>query len=237
MFTRLAICTGLLSVACTSVDSDEVFTSGLYARVSATADGSGETLVRTTLFLESPSTLNYIELEGDDLLTAYGPDGSMQIMRESQFLGMTSYSSNFELEDGNSEFIIGFSRTIDVSAPDSRVSLPLAFDVVSAEGGTYSRANDDVVVDWSSAASGDDMDFSLSGTCIETVRGSIEGDPGTLTISGSDIIKQEGDMVADSCSATITLTRARAGTIDINYGHGGDAFGYQTRSFSFTTDL
>jgi hypothetical protein len=242
MLTRFSMGAGLLTIACssfacTSVDSDNVFTSGLYARVSATSDGTGETAVRTTLFLENPSSLNYIELEGDDLLTAYGPTGSMKVMRESQFLGMTSYWASFEIEDANSEFIIGFSRTIDTSAPDTRVTLPDPFDIVTAEGSSYSRAADDVVIDWDASVIGDDMDYSLSGTCIETVRGTIESDPGTLTILASEVLQADGTNVADSCTATVTITRTRAGVVDANYGYGGDAYAYQVRTFDFTSDL
>jgi hypothetical protein len=207
----------------------------MYARVSATAQGDGDALVRTTLFLENPGSLNYIELEGEDLLTAYGPTGVERIMRESQFLGMTSYSATFETEDANSEFIIGFSRFVDDSAPDSRVTLPAPFDIATAEGTSYSRATEDVEIAWDASIDVDDMDFTLSGNCIETVRGSMEGDPGILTISGSEIPLRQGDSVDDSCLATVTVTRARAGVIDPNYGYGGDAYGYQIRDFSFTT--
>jgi hypothetical protein len=207
----------------------------MYARISATSDGTGETLVSTTLYLENPSSLNYIELEGDDLLTAYGPMGVEKIMRESQFLGVTRYSANFEIEDANSEFIVGLSRIVDDSAPDSRVTLPAPFYIDTADGQTYSRADSDVEIGWEAGLDGDDMDFSLNGNCIETVRGTMEGDPGLLTILGTEILLREGDAVEDTCLATITITRSRPGVIDPNYGYGGDAYGYQIRDFSFTT--
>jgi hypothetical protein len=204
--------------------------------VSATSDGGGSTTVRATLFLENPSSLNYIELEGDDLLMAYGPDAVSKQMREAQFLGMTSYSASFETEDADSEFIVEFSRTIDDSAPDSRVTLPAPFDIITADGADYSRATDDVIIDWDSFSSGDDMDFDLDASCIEDVSGTIEGDPGTLTILASELIQRQGDNVDDSCTVTVTITRSRAGTIDENYGYGGDAYGRQIRRFSFTTN-
>lgn len=236
MFTRFALLSvPFLALGCTSVDSDSVFTSGLYARVSATSDGGGSTVVRTTLFLENPSSLNYIELEGDDTLAAYGPNGVSKTMRQSQFLGMTSYSATFETEDAGSEFIIEFNRTIDDSAPDSRLTLPAPFDILTADGSAFSRATDDIVIDWDSV-SADDLDYHLDGNCIESLSSSIEGDPGTLTIPAADLVKRQGDTVVDSCTVTVTITRSRAGTIDENYGYGGDGYARQIRTFTFTTD-
>lgn len=235
MFKKLALLSlPLLATACTSVDSDGVFTSALYARVNATSDGSGATTVRTTLFLENPSSLNYIELEGDDLLMAYGPAAVSKQMRESQFLGMTSYSATFETEDAESEFIVEFSRTIDESAPETRVTLPAPFDILTADGASYSRAADDIIIDWDQIGT-DDMDFDLDSGCVESIRGSIEGDPGTLTILASELLQRQGENVEDSCTVTVKLTRSRSGIVDANYGYGGDAYGRQVRSFSFTT--
>ena len=231
----LPIGTLLLGLGCNSVDSDGVFTSALYASIVATADGDGATRVETTLYLERPSSLNYIELEGGDVLMAYGPAAESKQMRESQFLGITSYAATFEAEDSGSEFIVELSRIVDDSAPDSRVTLPTAFDVVTADGTTYSRADDDIAIDWAPFDSGDDLDFNVSGSCIEPFGGAVEGDPGTLTILATELVKREAATTADSCEATVTLSRGRAGTVDPAYGHGGSAFAYQRRVFSFTT--
>jgi hypothetical protein len=228
-------------VGCQSVDSTSVFTDGIYADVSATATGDGTTLVRTTLYLESPSTLNYIEIEGDDILSVYGPMGEEKTMRESDFLNMTSYSATFNIDTENSEFIVGLSRIIDVSAPNSRVSLPAPFEIDTIAVAEFSRATQNIVITWDGADSSDDMDYSIDGTCIDYVFGVIEvdpitgNDPGVLSVPGTDIQVAQGEPADATCPVTLTLTRSREGMIDENYGHGGDAFAYQTRAFSFTT--
>lgn len=224
----------LLGSACTSVDSDNVFTSALYARINATADGDGTTTLRTTLFIESPGSLDYIELEGDDLLMAYGPAAVSQQMRESQFLGMTSYSATFDTEAENSEFIVEFTRTIDDSAPDSRVTLPPPFDILTADGESYSRATDDIIIDWDLIGT-DAMDYRLEGGCVEAILGTIAVDEGTLTIPSSEVVKRPEEDVEDTCLVTVQITRSRPGTIDPNYGYGGDAFAHQSRTFRFTS--
>lgn len=227
---RLTILLALTAAApaCTSVDSSNILTSGMYASIAASTDGSGTTRVTTTLYLEDPGTLDFIELEGGDQLIAYSPDGDSAIMTETQFLGITSYSATFDVDDAGSEFIVELSRTVDDGAPDSRAVLPDAFDILTEPGGSYSRANDDLVIDWDPVA-GDDIDLSVSGTCIESYSTAIEGDPGTFTVAAGTFVKPMGSNVPDDCDLTVELTRSTPGTLDPGYGHGGTISGKQVR--------
>ena len=223
------------SVNCQSVDSDNILTSGMYADISATADGRGETEIRTTLYLERPSSLNYIELEGGDLLTAFAPDGSRQIMRESQFLGITTYSADFDLDDGGTEFIIAFTRDVDSGAPDSSVILPEAFDILNPQAETYSRDSDDIIIDWAPTDSGDDVDIQITGGCIESELIAVEGDPGTHTISAGTLVKLQGEGIANACDLTVTITKSAPGDLDPAYGFGGEIDGHQVRTLDVSS--
>jgi hypothetical protein len=216
--------------ACTSVDSDNILTSGMYADIRATATGDGDTTVRTTLYLENPGSLNFIELEGGDQLIAYAPDGDSQIMRQAQFLGITNYSARFEIDDSGSEFIVELSRIVDEGAPDSRVFLPEGFDILNPEDEAYSRAADDIVLEWDPFDTGDDMDVVVTGNCIQTYSVGVEGDPGVAVIEAGSLVKSEGDTVPDDCDLVVEITRSTPGDVDPAYGFGGVARGQQVRT-------
>jgi hypothetical protein len=232
----LAALVAIFSLNCTSVDSDNILTSGMYADIAATTDGTGTTRVRTTLYLENPGTLDFIELEGADLLTAYGPDGSRQIMREFQFLGTTSYSADFDVDDGGSEFIVELSREVDDGAPESLVYLPDSFDILNPPQVSYSRAEDDIVIDWDPADTGDDVDIEIRGPCIQDELIAVEGDPGTVLIEAGTLIKIEDPAVEDSCDLTVTITKSTPGDLDPNYGFGGVISGNQVRRLDLSTE-
>lgn len=224
-------------VGCESVDSDNILTSGMSANIRATSTGDGQTTIRATLYLEEPGSLDYIELEGDDVLTAYAPDGAVQIMSESQFAGATRYTAEFDADDGGSEFIVALTRTVDDGAPDSRVTLPAQFDIAPLASSTYSRAEDSIDIQWSPASSGDDVDIEVSGPCIRPTLIAVDNDPGAYTVAAGTLEQREGDNVADACEITITVTRSTPGQLDPGYGYGGSISGEQIRSLSVSSTL
>lgn len=232
----LAAIGAAFTINCQSVDSDNILVSGMYADINASTDGTGSTRVRTTLFLENPSITNYIELEGGDLLTAYGPDGDRQIMREFQFLEATSYRADFDVDDGGAEFIVEFSRDVDAGAPDSRVYLPLSFDILTTPSESYSRVDDDIIIDWDPADTGEDVDLEFTGNCIDTEIRSVDGDPGTFVLPAGSLQKRAGEMVDDVCDLDVTIVKSTPGDLDPNYGHGGVISGEQVRSLTLATE-
>jgi hypothetical protein len=79
------------------------------------------------------------------------------------------------------------------------------------------------------------MTWDVEGTCIQGASGMIQGDPGTLTIAASTLVKAAGNGVADSCQVTLTILRQHAGVLDSHFGHGGSIVGEQIRSATFTS--
>lgn len=229
---KLSLLACLVCCACNTVDSSSILTSGMYASISATSDGS-QTDVSTTLYLGNPGNLDFIDLMGDDELTA--TTGNLtRPMNETVVLGTASYHASFDASEADTEFVVSLTRTVDDGAPDSRCDLPDPFDIDTAGGATISRA-DDLTVDWSPQGS-DDMAWRLSGTCIQDQSGTVDGDPGTLTVAGNTIMQPQSATVEESCDVTLTLTRSRPGTLDPHYGKGGEIEGRQTRSLTFTSE-
>src|SRR5262245_8493938 len=113
--TSLSLLLGLsLSVAlaaCQRHDSDNILTSGMYASISATAEGNGQTRVTATLFLGNPLNLDFIELEGNDELIAES-NGTAKVMDETIVLNVVSYSATFDGDGDGAEFSVQFLRTV-----------------------------------------------------------------------------------------------------------------------------
>ena len=94
-------------------------------------------------------------------------------MSESNVLGIVSYGASFTGEDGSgAAYTVALHRASDVSAPNSTCTLPAAFTIgTPATGSTFSRAGQDIVVNYGQGSSGDAVSYSLSGSCISSPSG------------------------------------------------------------------
>jgi len=191
--------------------------------------------VAATLFLGNPINLDFIELQGDDELIAES-GGITKTMTETDILNIVSYGATFDGDAEGTELTVQFLRTVDDGAPLSIATLPGAFDITTPPPAGASRAVD-LVIDWYPAGTADRMSWRADGTCINLVTGTINADPGTVTIPANTFVKRDGDMVPDDCQVTVTLERSRSGILDQGYGEGGTVTGEQVRSLAFTSTL
>jgi hypothetical protein len=222
------------AAACTTTESDNILTRGMFASIEARADGNGSTTVSTSLFLGPPSDLIFIDLvAGDQLLAHHGDE--FKTMTEIIILNIVSHTATFQGDAEDEEFEIEFRRRVDPGAPSSLVSLPAPFTLGNVPA-SVSR-NVDFGVNWTGSSSGatDRMRWSASGSCIESASGVIAGDPGSVTMPAGTFRKLSGQNVADSCQVTVTVDREREGDVDPAFGEGGTATGLQRRSLTFTS--
>ncbi|MDQ3340099.1 MAG: hypothetical protein M4D80_33490 [Myxococcota bacterium] len=228
--TRLALLAIVLS-ACTTVDSSDVKTSGIYASISAQTKGDGKTDVSATLFVGNPVGLNYVELTGDDKLLVKA-SGMTKEMRETEVLNTVGHHAELATDAEGAQFEVVFDRSIDEGAPSSIATLPAKFDITSAPQ-TASRAQT-ISLQWSPAGSSDTMSWTATGDCIE-LESAPMNDTGSHTIAAGLLKKRISANVPDQCDVTITLTRARAGVLDPHYGKGGEVRGIQARTRTLTS--
>jgi len=234
LFT-LAIATAAVpAAACQTTESDSVLTSGMYAQISATATGTGETTVSATLYLGDPSKLNFIDLEGDDQLIAHHESQS-KVMSESILLNIVSHTATFPADNEGDTFEVEFQRDVDAGAPSTLVSLPAPFTLGTVPPNVSRAAAFGVNWTGPSLTPGDRMRWSAEGQCIELAGGAITGDPGSVTVPANTFKKKAGDNVPDSCQVKVTVTRERDGDLDRAYGKGGTALGFQARSVTYTS--
>lgn len=226
----LAVVLGAGLGACAKTDSEDLLTHGMSAELEARATGDGTTLVSATLFVGDPSSLNFVQLQGDDDLIASN-SGQQMDMGESSLGNIVSYSAVFTTDEEGDEFTIDFERSLDAGAPDSSVTLPAKY-TVDAVDSAQSRAQD-LVISWDTP-SDDNMAWRADGSCIELAGEPIDANATDVTISANTLVLLQN--AQPSCQVTVTLTRQREGDLDPGYGHGGAILGTQIREVTFTSN-
>ncbi len=235
--TRLTILPFVLvgATACTTVESDNILTSGMFADMAARANGDGTTRVSATLYLGNPINLNFVDLTGGDELHAIH-DTSDKVMSETIILNVVSHAATFQSDAEDDEFIVDFQRDVDDGAPSSVVTLPAPFEIDAI--GSDAPRSDDMPLTWTPSGL-DPMDWIASGDCIDTASGTVGTDTGGTAVPAGTLVKREpqqgGQPIPDSCTVTLTMTRQRIGELDTAFGEGGQIVGEQVRTITFTS--
>jgi len=210
----------LLAGACTEpIKSDEVATSEMVADLDVTCDGNAS--VATASFTYgSGLPVTYVQLGVSDTLTVTGGDLSKE-MGEVVVQDLITYVASFDLIDADTLFSFSLERDLDGGAPDSSVTLPPPFEITApATGSTFSRGNDDLVVTWTGDADADDaLTLVADGDCVDSYEELLDADTGTATIPAGSLVSTTGHE-AETCDVTVTIKRARLGTLDAGYGGG-----------------
>ena len=228
-FTKHAFLIGLCA-ACGTESSGSLLTSGMSAEMTAQAGSNNTTTVTAELFAGEPLQLIFVDLApGDELIAHHG--STAQTMEKEQLLTIVEYSTTFDSAVDGDTYSIELMRSVDHGAPNSSMTLPTSFELDPVEA-SASRAAD-LVVSWSPPAS-DAMSWQLTGDCLTTSNGDVQGDPGMATIPGGALQPVMGQGSA-SCTATLSVARQHAGSLDPAFGDGGGASGMQIRTATFTS--
>lgn len=229
---KILLCVPLALAACTTVESDNILTSGIHAQIAARASGDGTTDVSATLFLGNPANLNFVDLTGDDqLIASHGSDS--RVMSETIILNIVGHHAVFPSDLEGDEFVVDFSRSVDGGAPESIASLPAPFELDPIAATSRAAA---LEVSWTPAGSLDAMHWEAIGECIEATSADIVDDTGLASIAPGTLRKRQGTNIPDSCSVTLTVVRSRPGDLDPGYGEGGTIAGEQIRKVMFTSN-
>ncbi len=209
------------------VESTDIRTSGVYPVIRVTADGSGKSEVWVRLKVGGESSNTYLDLKGEDKLTA-SADG---VSRELDETDDQTYTATFDIDEEDTEFTVAFTRgSIDVDAPESKVSLPAPFELALAVT-EASRATDSVGVSWDPPAASGNIGWDLAGDCIKSDDGSTPDD-GELELPAIETFSSDA---AKTCTVHLGLTRSRGGSVDSHFSEGGDITARHVRGGSFTS--
>lgn len=222
----VAVALGVLA-ACTDIASEDLLTSGMYADIAVTATGTGTSEVGAILRAGGPLSTTFVELTGDDELTATLGEETKALTPVS--LGtIHSFVATFDADDPDAEYTIALVRTIDDGAPDTSITLPDPFELGELGVTEFSRADDALTVTWEPSGEADRMEATVDGDCFLIHSAEISGDPGTWTLEAGTL--QDVGEESVNCEATVSLRRIRAGEVDAGYGEGGSARGVQVRA-------
>jgi len=232
--------------------SPDIETTSMTASFSARSVGSSGTDVRAGLSIPGDGLfIDEVNLNGGDRLIAkrihpISLEERAKVMFEhDEFFGCCDYGVGFPSDDKDTIFEIALDRSASgqVSAPDSSVTLPTPFELdwvedpvaMTAAPEPFSRSSSTpyfVIWDPFDAPDfepGDALDYEVSGSCIETLRGEIDWQGGEDVLQLTDVL-EDLDPPDDgkSCTIRVELTLSRTGTIDPAYA-GGSFVGEQVR--------
>lgn len=200
-------------VACSTVDSADLRTSGISASI-VVASGSGGPNVRVGL---SAGGLTTVKLEGDDSLTA-SSGGKSVTLDNSRFLGVDNYSAHIVGSTAPGTRVVVTLERGDDQSTRSSVELPGPIKVVSPiNQARWSRKRDLVI--GVNHASGS-IRVNWTGSCVLDGTTGLSFDEGRpIVIPGSQLslVEQTGQKQPKRCLVTFIVTRIVRGQL-------GDAF-------------
>lgn len=218
--TGLALLT-LLTAACGDPDpSSTIPTDRIYGRFVADTRADGTTRV-TADFLEDEGLFYYegVYLDGGDTLVFRSETDEVALPG-----GASSYVA--ELLGGiteNTRFEFDLQRPVHADAPSSYGTLPAPMEIVLPEpGAEYALGSDELALAWRWGGTTDDMYVRVDAKCTSpggaghldrSLTRDIPGDPGAYAIQLSNALPEE----CRRYEATVTLYRAREGTLDPAY--------------------
>jgi hypothetical protein len=213
---------------CEDVSSSDVFTSGMYADISAEADGTGGSQARVVLRAGGPTSNTYVELDGADALTVT-VDGESLPMVHEHLGAIHHYVTTFATAPVGSPFDVAFTRALDGGAPSSVVTLPPEFTLAPPGVDTFSRLDEDLTIAWSPAST-EPVRITIDGTCIDPFATDLASDGGQYVVARGTLAPSNS-VAPDPCDLDVVVTRISAGDVDPAFGEGGHAEGRQVRSY------
>jgi hypothetical protein len=172
--------------------------------------------------------IDVVTLAGGDALFAEAGG-----LRKQLGAGNLDYKTNFLTGAAETPFRVVFDRgrPEQVNAPDSTGTLPAPFDLSGLGGVEISQAQN-VVLTWSPSGTSDRMLLDIKGSCVEDQTITIDGDPGSFTLSSATL---DPELTPSSCLVTLNLHRVRRGVVDSNLNSGSTFFLEQVRTTTFVS--
>lgn len=218
---KLSLLALAIATACSTSQSKDIATEGMYSGNTISADGSGATTVTTVLRVGDALSNDFVELSPGDTLTA-SAGALSEPMTPGTFLDAAAYEATLAVNTGGTVVTIAYTRASpQISAPSTTATLPEELTITSQTSGTdsYSRSLHPIEITWSGSGQTDPLSYEVIGTCIATASGPISPDSGMFTIPAGTIQALSGSET-QSCSISIQVLRSRSGMVDAAFGHG-----------------
>lgn len=219
---------GMACVACTSLDSEDLRTNGMQPQIVVRSNAQEANSKLIVHIHVGDSITQFVDLDDPDVITVAVNGGAAETLDESNLLGVTSYTKDIPGKEPGTEILVALARgEQDDPAPSSTVTFTEQLTLVSpAAGASLSRADDDILVEWTSEASDDGVRVDVNGDCIQPLTRPVQAGATSITLEKGSIQKREDtdedddQTVPDSCDINIAVVRTRTGTLDPAFGGG-----------------
>jgi hypothetical protein len=244
-YISCAVCIAAIS-GCSNTSSENVTTAGIAADINVVADGSGRTEVRVFLEVGSGGLgATSLRVGPSDSLTVLANGIQKTMIEHSSIFGQYSYTASYGFDDADTLFVVSFLRDNGVSAPNSSVTLPAGFIVLSPTSIVVYGRNDNISIVWTPNITSIVPKVQVTLTCTQTNGIAITAFQNVALSSDSGIaalpvaaVMPIGELdTGRLCEGRVDLSRLRRGTLDPNYGEGGDITAEQFDRAQFFVDL
>lgn len=232
----------LMLGGCSSIESEDVRSTGLYAEYRVVASNDTELSVSASLKAGGASSNTLVELAADEYFELLTDGQRVQLGATPNLLGGTSYTATLSVS-ATRELVLdlGLVRNGEPRI-DTRFSLPERFEITLPAANTnYSiAAAGSMTLQWSPAFSGEPMRIEAYSRCpgghTDYYDITLEPDLGSHTLAVRELV---ADLLTDplinpaalDCDTTLTLSRSRISPVDAAFG-GGRAVAIQQRKLS-----
>jgi hypothetical protein len=213
----LQSCGGPKSSSTSGPDGGPVPTSRMTIDLRVESSESGIAVVRANLNDGQALGESY-RLDGGDFFRAC-VNGVCRTMADNDSATSPDYIARFDFQPGV-DYVVSFNRQGSADAPDSRVTLPPAFTIVTPANHQQVTDGETVVVSWTPTGAPARATLSYVAECPEVSSSSHVFSAGTLSTDvnadGHESVRIDGILDAVRSSATSTITRC---SIDVIVSH------------------
>ncbi len=232
--------------ACSVTESDNIKSKGIEAKFAVKARGNGQTTVTGELKTGSGPLATDLDLHNGDQLTVTAQGISKTMQAEKNLFKGITYVAEFNFDTGGPEFVIALNRPDDISAPNSRVTLPEALEFTLPADNTRVGFDTDLDISWQPEGLSDSVDIVFTTLCPSANGGNnthtekrTVPDTGAFSLSTDIIVGTAASQAFfnQNCTSKIQLSRENRGDLDPNYGGGGKITALQSRSRTVIINL
>lgn len=235
MFNRIALASlclvSLSSVACSkeTTSSSNIKTGGIAALIDVYADNDTSATVHVELKVGGSSSNTYVDLEGQDELTATVGDVTKTLTATDTGI----YEATFSGVEEDTEFSVTLERPDDVTASGNSGTLPAPF-TLDEPATELSREEDELVLSWAPGSRDKPFTLELDGDCIFSFDEDVP-DTGEYVLAAGTLDSRDDDK-PEACDVDVDARRTREGVADSKFDRESYFRLHQRRKTSFVSN-
>ena len=219
-------------LACASVKSTDVKTSGVLPTIQVTASGDGKTAVYTSLRVGGPFSNTFLDLSEGDRLVVTSDEEQIVMTRNENWTHVVHYTAELHGDAADKSIEISFLRPDGENAPSSIVTLSAPFEITRpVSEDALIGSQEELFIEWANPGKSDEIILRLNGNCIDPYI-KVVPDTGSHRIAAGTFT-YSGEQESADCKINLMLARKRVGKVDPAFAPRGIASAFVERKISF----